>query len=989
VGEAGEGVTLEVVRGKRLQESATVDFFTTSVTAVAGEDYTAVSGTLTFAPGDTKRTLTVPILNDGRQEGAESFRVVLANPSAGMGLDDGSIVDVTIADNDKPLVLDAPPLTEKSGSTNLVVRWQNDCGHPCSLTYAAMGGTATPGEDYVLASGTLVLAPGAVTAPIPITVLDDALAEGDETIEVTCVVSDAGITNTYTLVLADDEKVVLVDGRFQADALGRFEIHKMIQDAEGRLVLEGYDPAVGAETVRRLDADGTVDASFRCGISNGAPILAVALDPEGRVLCGLDVSPGLVRLQANGELDPAFVTGWPADGGRVLQIAVQPDGRILVARWVDSGITILRLLSTGAPDLAFTVVSVYGEESPWLSSLLILPGRGILLAGGFDTVGGVFRTGVALLKENGGVDPGFSPRLGTAGSERVGVQAVGLCPGGDLLVAGNFSSVSGVERVGLARLQSDGSLDASFNAHFKEAGRVQAIAVQPDGRALVAGEWLPVQDEWGADLVRLSVNGERDPSLARVETDGYLQALAFGADNTVYVAGWFQVLNGTRCSSVARLFLDGANRAGAQFALGDIAVSENASTAILTVERLGSATGTLTIEWTTAGGRATPDVDYRVASGAVTFGPLENTKTIAIEILDDGSVEGEENLRVSLKSPAAGIVLGLPSVAQVRIVDNEVPAVLDRSFRPAPALVRESAFLLLPDGRILVAGELLDANDHRGWGIIRLQPDGSLDTAYTADYTDGTIACLAATAGGKVLAGGWFSTVNGQPRQGVVRLDPNGNVDAQFAAAPGISGVSRLAVDSQGRILLIADGQVRRLLANGAWDGTFQSVSDLLSGPQCLVPLTDGKCLVAGDSGIVRLNENGSTDSGFHRVQLENGAWGWTSVQAILPLVDGRTIIGGVFTKVDGSDYSGLARLDADGTLDQSFVSGAGFRWDYADGWPNPGTVTALTEAADGRLLVAGLFNSVHGVPQGQLVWLEADGALADPIGPVLLLCPG
>jgi hypothetical protein len=88
VGEQESKVVVGVARRTDAVEKSSVEYVTVPLTATEGVDYTPSSGTLSFAPGETLRTIHIPILNDGLKEPAETFQVRLMNPSAGAFLAD-------------------------------------------------------------------------------------------------------------------------------------------------------------------------------------------------------------------------------------------------------------------------------------------------------------------------------------------------------------------------------------------------------------------------------------------------------------------------------------------------------------------------------------------------------------------------------------------------------------------------------------------------------------------------------------------------------------------------------------------------------------------------------------------------------------------------------------------------------------------------------------------------------------------------------------
>ncbi|HEX3553852.1 MAG TPA: galactose oxidase-like domain-containing protein [Thermoanaerobaculia bacterium] len=103
-GEAGPATVVVVTRSGGSTGTVMVQYSTADGTAKAGSDYTATSGTLTFAAGETRKVLSVPILNDAVQEPDESFTVALSNPTGGASLGSPQTATVTIVDDDNPAV---------------------------------------------------------------------------------------------------------------------------------------------------------------------------------------------------------------------------------------------------------------------------------------------------------------------------------------------------------------------------------------------------------------------------------------------------------------------------------------------------------------------------------------------------------------------------------------------------------------------------------------------------------------------------------------------------------------------------------------------------------------------------------------------------------------------------------------------------------------------------------------------------------------------
>ena len=177
VGELVFSVTLMA----RAPTEVTVNYATMDDTAIAGDDYGPVEGTLTFAPGETARTIRVAVVDDAVDEAdEESFAVTLSGPS-GATLAHALATGV-IRDDDEPPALSVADAAgdEDVGALEFAVALSAASGIEVSASYATKDGTATAGGDYEAATGTLMFAPGEVSQTICVAILDDALHEADE-----------------------------------------------------------------------------------------------------------------------------------------------------------------------------------------------------------------------------------------------------------------------------------------------------------------------------------------------------------------------------------------------------------------------------------------------------------------------------------------------------------------------------------------------------------------------------------------------------------------------------------------------------------------------------------------------------------------------------------------------------------------------------------------------------------------------------------------
>ena len=164
-------------------QTVMVHYATSDDTATAGEDYTAVSGTLTFMPGDTSKSIPITILSDNVNEPTEDFFVDLDN-AMNATIGDGHGVGTIPNDDPQPTIsIDDHTFTgvDSLTASGFTVTLSNPSSSTITVHYATSDDTATAGEDYTAASGTLTFMPGDTSKPIPITILGDNVNEPDET----------------------------------------------------------------------------------------------------------------------------------------------------------------------------------------------------------------------------------------------------------------------------------------------------------------------------------------------------------------------------------------------------------------------------------------------------------------------------------------------------------------------------------------------------------------------------------------------------------------------------------------------------------------------------------------------------------------------------------------------------------------------------------------------------------------------------------------
>jgi uncharacterized delta-60 repeat protein len=319
--------------------------------------------------------------------------------------------------------------------------------------------------------------------------------------------------------------------------------------------------------------------------------------------------------------------------------------------------------------------------------------------------------------------------------------------------------------------------------------------------------------------------------------------------------------------------------------------------------------------------------------------------------------------------PDRKVVIGgnfttVSGVSRSKLARLNMDGSLDASFSPSPPLESASsiqAILGQPDGRILVAGDLVFLSGNRV--VVRYESNGQLDTSFVSSGQEVGGMALGLLDDGRVLIGGYFGSIGGQIRNGLARLSSSGVVEGSFAPTLPVNSICYdIAIQPDGRLLIcgeisppLATWGFVRLQSNGQNDPSF--VSGLPTSDQVGKALVqpDGRILVVGYSAssssplagrIARLSANGAVDAGFQTGSGANGQINDVALQQ-----DGRILIAGSFTSVDGFPRLRIARLLPNGTVDPSFNSSVG---------PSS-TVASIDLDAAGTFVLGGSFTSFAG----------------------------
>ncbi len=757
---------------------------------------------------------------------------------------------------------------------------------------------------------------------------------------------------------------VNTDGTLDTSFAPTFDglVNAVAAQADGKILVGGTffnANGVSRASLARLNADGSLDTAFYPNPNAGAVALTVQAD--GKILVGgfftrfqtnADGTTNIVRnfvarLNTDGTVDPNFDAN---TNGPVQQFQVLPDSRIMMA----GAFTGLNFNSIRAdvPRNFIALVSSRGEvdtnfdisPSTQVNAFVVQADGKVVIGGTFTTVHGpldtflTVRQHIARFNTDGSLDFTYDPSI----NSQVGTLA--LQSDGKILVGGSFTKIGGgtttvngvtstatviSNRVNIARLNTDGSVDTSYDPNpLGQLGtQVNTIALQSNGKAVFSGGFTRLQPNGGAVVSRLH--------LARVNTDAtidagfdpavtgqaglQINAIAHQPDGGVVLGGNFTNIAGGNSKYLARLRADG---------IADSLFQPDPDGPVNAIS-------------------VRPGITPQVSQIAG-FALLNSDGTIDPAITPGDTVRLSGPIYAATRQPDGKILIGgaftnLAAGGGSNLIRINADGTLDAAFRPVPDL-QVNFIRLLSDGRMYVGGAFSAIAGVGRNGLALLKADGSLDSSFPNLRGDGAILGMEIQSDGKLILYGNFTSFNpdsaaalsasAKTRNHIARLNTDATLDTAFT--PGADGtISALVLQTDGKIVI---------------GGTFAQVKGN----------TDTTLTVR--RGLARFNANGTIDTAWDP-NLNDTAQGAT-IFSLARQADGKILVGGDFLTINALARLRVARLNTDGSLDTAFD-------------PQPDSqVNSMVVQSDGRIVIAGTFSRIGGVTRNRLARLNVDGTV-------------
>src|SRR3989338_2544999 len=596
----------------------------------------------------------------------------------------------------------------------------------------------------------------------------------------------------------------------------------------------------------------------------------------------------------------------------------------------------------------------------------------IIIGGDFSKIDSTSSRGIVRLDASGSIDTSFHIGLGFNNIPQFpNVVTVKALADGKILVGGNFTSYDGTPAGGLVRLNSDGSIDPAFHLLSPALGiLVNDIELLPNGKLLLVGGIVGYDGTPTKNMVVINYDGTIDPGFdTNLGSSDEIYLVEPHPDNKLLLYGTFDEFNGEVANKLVRLFADFTTDTTFNVGSGPTA--------------LGSDNGFRV--------RINPDssIYFFSATGIFTsfngYVPLQRI----VKLHSNGSIDSSFSFS-NFSSTYVQNILNLPNNDQIFVGEYNYQGNYINTFKLSANGTFDFSYNS-PYANLFTADvSLLDNNNNLLYfsynfnydnkALFRFNNAGALDTSFfKSTGANSRIRGTVLQSDGKIVLYGDQRFYNGSPAHKIFRILTDGSIDTSFhplITTPSNTMGSQLQSDNK---IIVWGGftsyggttvnRIMRINEDASLDNSFVSgtglnlaISQVLVQPDQKILLLNGGTFTYNGTtcnGAARLNSDGSIDNSF------NIGTGFNGNITCAIIMNNKIIIGGNFTTYNGTSVKQIVRLNMDGTIDNTFAIGSGFD-DY---------VRCLYAQSDQKILVGGDFNSYNGTNYNGVIRLNADGS--------------
>ena len=659
--------------------TVTVDYATSDITAEAGDDYTETSGTLTFAPGEQTKHLSIPITDDAIYETTERFSVTLSNPT-GATLDASPEARVNILDDESPPTASIADITigEGAGSMTLTLNLSHESSRPTGYfaTTADIGGTATQGADYenFLSGGEarITVPAGDTQEILYITITDDTAAESSETITIHWEndlsggngdATPASMDFTGTITDNDSGVQLSIQDASEDESSGSIVFTIDISGTFNQNVSFNYTTSIKASDTAEAE-DFTAETNTLHTLSAGSPtgIIEVFLNDDD-LYEGDETFTVTISNPVNASIADATATGTIIDDETQPTLSISPasatEGDTIT-------FTVDLIGNLTEDDVTFDYATSRSGDNSESDDFTATSGTGTITAGSTTTTFTV-PTHDDGTNQVGSIYEGDETFTVTISNPTIAGISQATAKG-TILDDERFPRVSFASNNLLVSEQAgDVSNFISFNI-VPASENPEQVSLLITGTATSGDDYSPQSDT--VDFPRLASQQGRIITIiddSRFEIEETVIITMVGASNDTQI----ELTDITR----TLIITDNDDPPVLSFDDQTINVNEDAGPAVLTVNKVGDTEIIATVDYATEeSNTAKEGEDYIATSGTLTFYPGESSKTISIPIINDNTYEDPDRFQVHLENPSGADLPSESYYAAVNIQsDDPVP----------------------------------------------------------------------------------------------------------------------------------------------------------------------------------------------------------------------------------------------------------------------------------------------------------------------------